>query len=369
MTNILKKNSESSLKKGITLLLLAAISTFAVFMGTYWSNERQEQITPPIPIESSASLIHVGSNDSFATTQDGILAGRFVLDYLENKQPDAAQKAIKLYDRLIPVENYGGEYSALQWFCQYLLASPQQQETFLANKFVANFYNFFAEDDFARLKEYLQRKYKLKEFADTDTEAGEHRLAVLEDTILFNNPRREEWEKSSKFMNILQLKPGQTVADIGSGPGYYTYQFSQLVGDNGKVYAIDTVKDHLDYINNFSQENNLENIETVHTSGETIGRQPKEVDLAFMCSLYHNIYALSKDNDRDSFVNSIKNALKPNGTLVVVDNALVVDNQLPYHGPYIAKELIIGQLKYYGFHLVKDYGFVPQRYILYFQKD
>ena len=170
-------------------------------------------------------------------------------------------------------------------------------------------------------------------------------------------------------MNILDLKPGQKIADIGSGPGYYTHQFSQLVGDTGKVYAIDTVKDHLNYIENFSQQNSIANIETVHTSGETIGLQPKQVDLAFMCSLYHNIYGFSKESDRDSFVMSIKNALKPNGNLVIVDNALVVGDQLPYHGPYIAKELIIAQLKYYGFHLVKDYGFVPQRYILVFQKD
>ncbi len=369
MTNILKKNQESSFKRGITLLVLAAISTLFVLIGAYWSNAWQQRASPSIKIESSSSLIHVGSNDSFATTQDGILAGKLVFNFLENKDTNTAQKAIKLYDKLIPVENYGGEYSALQWFCQYLLASPTEQATFFPNKFVANFYDFFAENDFARLKEYLQRKYKLATFPDDNTEKGDIRLAVLEDTILFNNPRREEWEKSSKFINVLDLKPGQRIADIGSGPGYYTSQFSQLVGDQGKVYAIDTVKDHLEYIENFSQANGIENIETVHTSGETIGIQSKQIDVAFMCSLYHNIYALSKENDRDSFVTSIKNSLKPNGTLVVVDNALTNDDQLPYHGPYIAKELIVAQFKYYGFHLVKDYGFVPQRYVLVFQKD
>jgi hypothetical protein len=53
---------------------------------------------------------------------------------------------------------------------------------------------------------------------------------------------------------------------------------------------------------------------------------------------------------------------------VIVDNAVVQNGQLPYHGPHIAKELVIGQLYYYGFDLTEQYQFIPQRYVLVFKK-
>jgi hypothetical protein len=87
-----------------------------------------------------------------------------------------------------------------------------------------------------------------------------------------------------------------------------------------------------------------------------------------MCSLYHIIYTTLTEEVKDRFVNSLKTALKPDGRLVIVDNAVVTQGTLPYHGPHIAKELIIGQLYYYGFDLAEQYQFIPQRYVLVFKK-
>ncbi|MDJ0732582.1 MAG: class I SAM-dependent methyltransferase [Nostocaceae cyanobacterium] len=368
MSQIIRSRKTERTLLWVVLTIVAAI--FAVFLYTFnpWTTQWRNHSSDWVQITSKKSIIHVGSNDSFATTQDGIMAGKLVLDFLENKQPDSGKAAIEIYNRIIPRENYGGEYSALQWFCEYLLAGEKDKQKYLSDKFVASFYDFFAEKNFARLKEYIKRKYKLETFADQDTQVGENRKAFLEDFILFNNPRREEWEKTSKVINSLNLKPGQSIADIGSGPGYYTFKFSQLVGKKGRIFAIDTVQKHLNYVNQLSQKYGINNVKTVKTGGDTIGLDANQVDLAFMCSLYHNIYGMSTDYDIDNFVNSIKNSLKKNGKLIVVDNGLVKDSELPYHGPYIAKELIIAQLKNYGFKFVKDYAFIPQRYVLVFQK-
>jgi hypothetical protein len=85
-------------------------------------------------------------------------------------------------------------------------------------------------------------------------------------------------------------------------------------------------------------------------------------------SLYHIIYTTSTGEVKDRFTAGLKDALKPDGRLVIVDNAVIRDGQLPYHGPHIAKELVIGQLYYYGFDLVEQYQFIPQRYVLVFKK-
>jgi len=325
-------------------------------------------LTPRVAITSPMSLIHVGSNDSFAITPDGIKAGRYILEMLVSGSQEAAQKAIEIYDQIIPRENYGGEYSALRWFAELFLMPDQEKQKALQDPFVASFYDFFAENNFANLKEYVQRKYLLQQYPDQLTEAGRNRAAFLEDFILFNNPTREAWEQTSKALSVIPISPVQTIADIGSGPGYYSTRFSQKVGAKWRVYSIDTVQAHLDYINRYIQRQNITNITTINSyPGTTIGLQGKQVDVAFMCSLYHNIYGMSTAPDRDSFVQSIKAALKPGGTLVLVDNGLVEPGQLPYHGPYVAKELVIHQLRFYGFKLKREYAFIPQRYVLIFE--
>jgi ubiquinone/menaquinone biosynthesis C-methylase UbiE len=352
------------------LAILAAILVILLYQVTPLGNGGRARSQEWIHVTSNASLVHVGSNDSFASTKEGTQAAKFVLDFLKTNNPQSAKSALKTYDLLIPVENYGGEYTTLKWFVQTLLLSDKEREKILSDKFVANFYQFFTENDFARLKEYLERKYDIVKYSDRGTTSGEERKVVLEDTILFNNPTREDWEKTSKILKFIHLKPGQTVADIGSGPGYFSTKFSQMVGEKGKIYAIDTVQQHLDYINNYTKKSGINNIQTVKTEGDTIGfPENRQVDMAFMCSLYHNVYGMSKTDERNRFIESIYKAVNKDGTLIVIDNALVKDSELPYHGPYIAKELIIAQLKYYGFRYVKDEFPVPQRYVLMFKKD
>lgn len=347
--------------------LAIATAVLGFFLGSKTSLFQSQ--TNSVPITARESLIHVGSNDTFPPTQEGIQAAKLVLNFLETKNPASAQTAVQIYDRIILKENYGGEYTALQWFGQYLLASEAEKPKFLADNYVKSFYEFFADNNFARLKEYIKRKYALVKFQDKDPQTGLARLAFLEDSILFNNPRREEWEKTSKIMSVVDLKPGMAIADIGSGPGYYTFRFSKLVGDKGKVFAIDTVQNHLNYIKQTAEKYGVRNVVTVNNDpGNTIKLSENQVDMAFMCSLYHNIYAQSREKDRHEFVENIVRSLKKDGTLIVVDNALVPETELPYHGPYIAKELIIGQFKYYNLKLVAQYSFIPQRYVLIFKK-
>jgi ubiquinone/menaquinone biosynthesis C-methylase UbiE len=318
-------------------------------------------------VTSRASLIHLGSLDSFDITEGGTQAGSLLFDCLGTKNPESAREAAAIYERIIPSENFGGEYTALQWLCEFFFASKSDQKKMLADPVTAAWYKYLAQDNFEPLKDYLKKKYHLLEWKDRRTPKSEPKFRFLEDFLLFNNPRRERWEKTSKILEVLGLKKGDVVADIGCGPGYYSFKFAELVGPSGYVYAEDINKQHIEYVGKLIKELGVKNIETVlPKEGEDL-RLARKADLAFLCSLYHNIYALDTDGDRDKFVAILKNNLKPDGTLVVVDNGLVEETKMPYHGPHIARELIINQLWYYGFRLVKSYQFIPQRYVLVFK--
>jgi ubiquinone/menaquinone biosynthesis C-methylase UbiE len=359
----MEKASVKVFRAAMVFLLTVAVISFG---NVGYAAQKSKDVT--IKISSKKSLVNMQSIDSTSLTDDGIKAAKLVMDYLTTKNIESARQALAIYDKIIPKENYGGDYTALQWILEYMLAPEAEKPKFMTDKTFESYYSFFADNDFSQLKEYLNRKYKLAEIKDIDPAEGMKRRAFLEDFILFNNPKRELWEKSSAMIKALKLKPGMKIADIGSGPGYFTYKFSRLVGDKGKVFAIDNVQEHLDYIKGFTSKNAMNNVQTVLTTDHTIGMANEKVDVAWICSLYHIIYVAYKEEAKDQFVESIKKVLKKGGILYVADNGLVPDGVLPYHAPYIDKNLIIGQMQQYGFKYLKEYQFIPQRYILKFQK-
>ena len=320
-----------------------------------------------INVTSKSSLIHLGSLDSFDVTAGGKEAARNILDFLEKGDRAAAKNAITIYARIIPDENFGGEYTALQWLLECELAPEQvRNEEFLVDPFVRSFHDHLAANGWKFFREFIRSKYHLDEIpgAKVDPEAST-RSRFMEDFILFANPRRESWEKTSKMIASLELKPGEKVADIGSGPGYFSFQFAKLVGPEGKVYAIDNNDDHLVYLKKVIAALHVPNVTPVMPREGNIG-VPEKVDLVYMCSLYHNLYAIMTDEERAELIDSVKAVMKPGARFVLADNG-PVDGKLPYHGPYIARDLIIQQFSHLGFELVGTHQFIPQRYMLVFK--
>jgi ubiquinone/menaquinone biosynthesis C-methylase UbiE len=322
-----------------------------------------------VDVSCEDAILHLGSIDSFDVSEGGIAAAKIMLRAVENKDRKAALEAIDIYHKLIPDENFGGEYTALQWICRYLTADDNERHEMLKDPQVDAFHRFISDNDYANLKEYLNRKYHLAKYGDEDTIQAHQKEASLEDFILFNNPARESWEKTQMMLDSLGISKGMTIADIGSGPGYFTLMFSNKVGPDGKVHAIEVNPDHIKYIRETANRLGIKNIAPVQSKATDISLGDIKVDMAYMCSLYHIIYTVFEEKQRADFINGIKKALKPGGRLVIVDNGPVADDRLPYHGPYIARELIVGQLKHYGFKLIDTKQFIPQRYILTFVVD
>lgn len=349
-----------SQRAGVLFLTLTAVSLA-------WAARCPAQDERGIAVDSTASVVHLGSIDSFDITEGGKSAARLLLEAIKDGNQKAAAEASRMYGEMIPRENFGGEYTALQWFCDYLAAPEDERKNMLSDPMSAEFFAFLGGNNYELLREFLCRKYRLEQFGDENTFHGVRREAFLQDYVLFNNPRREVWEKSSKFVDALQLQEGNTVVDVGCGPGYYSMLFAKKVGDTGKVYAIDMNEVHVTYLADLVKRLGLKNVTVARSSLESIGSLKSAADVVWACSLYHIMYVLASQSEFETFIESIKQTLKPSGRLVIVDNALVKDKDLPYHGPYIAKELIIEQLAYCGFKLVATHQFIPQRYMLVFE--
>ncbi|NQZ00285.1 MAG: methyltransferase domain-containing protein [Bdellovibrionales bacterium] len=78
----------------------------------------------------------------------------------------------------------------------------------------------------------------------------------------FNDTAREKWQNPNGIIEVMGVKPGETVAEIGAGTGYMLPFLSKAVGENGKVYAIDVEQPLIDYMNKYSDQKGLKNVET-----------------------------------------------------------------------------------------------------------
>ena len=186
----------------------------------------------------------------------------------------------------------------------------------------------------------------------------------LEDMIMFTNPRRNDWENSMGIVRHIGLQPGDKVADIGCGFGFYSYLFSTEIGPGGKVYAVDTSEPYIQYLKRFVEKHQITNIQPIVSSTSDIMVEDT-LDVAFICSVYHIIYGWSREIDRAAFINSIKKALRKDGLLVIADNSFMNGQEL--NNCYLNYELAIVQLGYYGFQFQEYVQITPQRYLLIFK--
>ena len=134
-------------------------------------------------IEDQQSLIHLGSLDSFDITEGGTDAAKAILSYFDNGKKKELEKAISIYEEIIPNENFGGEYTALEWLCRFFLAPEPAQKDLLAQPFTKAFYEMMSQDDFKNLKLYLQYKYHIKEYGPGDNTEIKAQMRFLEDFI------------------------------------------------------------------------------------------------------------------------------------------------------------------------------------------
>jgi ubiquinone/menaquinone biosynthesis C-methylase UbiE len=345
-------------------------------------------------------------------SKEGHEAAADFYEALETGDLEKAKTAQSEFLALAAKESFGNEYLAFVWFCDYLMAPAGKREGLLRDPLTRAYFDYLGSEDFKTLKLYLRSGFGVqadgapqeektrpepvkglrvlfgltpdrittetqpkKENATKDLPpvpepipgVTQEDVAFWRDFILFNNPLRPVWERTDALMSALRIRPGEEIADIGCGPGFFAVQFSKLSGPDGKIYAIDTNKRHLDFLEGFTKEEEIKNIELVHSKFDDVSIPENSVDRAFMCSLYGVIYLVSTEPVKDRFVISIIRCLKPGGKLAIVDNnAVVPPGVVPYHGSRIEPSLVIAQLEHYGFRLLSQKQIIPQRYVLEF---
>ena len=178
-----------------------------------------------------------------------------------------------------------------------------------------------------------------------------------------DSEERDQHQKPRQVIDALNLKPGLTVADLGSGSGYFTRRFIEAVTETGKVYAVDVEPEMLKYA-----EESIIHMHRSYTAEFILARpdSPKlpyeSVDLLFVCNTYHHL------SDRTKYFSDAKSSLKPGGRIAIID--FYHDERSGELGfpkrHLVSRETVIAELTDAGYTLLREHQFLPKQYFLEF---
>jgi ubiquinone/menaquinone biosynthesis C-methylase UbiE len=126
-------------------------------------------------------------------------------------------------------------------------------------------------------------------------------------------PEREKEEQPKKLLKALKLEPGMKIADIGAGSGFHVFRMAPVVGDKGKIFAVDIQPEMLAIIKAKMKKGKVGNVETI-LGVEADPKLPDgQIDLILMVDVYHE-FAFPYE-----MTQKLIKALKPGGRLAFVE--------------------------------------------------
>lgn len=181
----------------------------------------------------------------------------------------------------------------------------------------------------------------------------------------FETEGREVFEKRLAIVDAAAPKLGQTIADVGAGTGLFTRLFAARVGPQGRVYAVDIARSFVEGNLQRARQAKLQNVVGI-ISTQTDTRLPENaVDLAFVSDAYHHF------EDPPAMLASIRRALKPGGTLVVIDFERVPGVSPDWILKHVrgGKEDFRREIEAAGFRFRDEVKLMRENYFLRFTRD
>jgi ubiquinone/menaquinone biosynthesis C-methylase UbiE len=129
----------------------------------------------------------------------------------------------------------------------------------------------------------------------------------------FDGPERDAWQRPEHVVQLMDLKPGHTVADLGAGTGYFVGPVARAVGKSGRVLALDVEPNMVEYIRRRAAKSGWSNVEARVVPTDDPRLAPGSVDRVLIVNTWHHI------DNRPQYTKRLAAALRPKGAVYVVD--------------------------------------------------
>lgn len=180
---------------------------------------------------------------------------------------------------------------------------------------------------------------------------------------MFNKKASDPKNKPDQIIEAIALKPGQSIADIGAGGGYFSLRFAEIVKEEGRVYAVDAKPEFLEYVKNSAKERGLNNIMPILVKEDRLNLPKKSLDFIFMRNVTHHI------PNRVKYFRNLKDFLKSDGRIVIIEYKK--GKFFTFRGLFghdIPKEVIKQEMEEAGYLLEKEFDFLPEQHFVIYLK-
>jgi predicted methyltransferase len=178
------------------------------------------------------------------------------------------------------------------------------------------------------------------------------------DLSIFENKDRDEKLQVQRVMDILGIKEGANVADIGAGSGWFTVRAAKRVGGTGIVYAVDINPEAIAYINRRTQQDSIGNVHAVLSQEDDPTLPKNSVDSVLLLKTYHEVA------HPVLLLQNLRGSLRNGARVGVIDRNGKGDD----HG--VSRDVVIQEAAQAGYQLQEQYDFVKgdgQDYFLVFR--
>ena len=170
-------------------------------------------------------------------------------------------------------------------------------------------------------------------------------------------PRRQKWQKPAAVVRALRLRRGQVIAEVGSGPGYFTPRLARAVGPSGHVYALDPEPAVLDVMRKRIKQAGVRNVTPVLSRDDDPLLPAGRCDLAVIINVYHHMHG------GPAFLRRLVSRLARGARVINVD----WDETSEFGPPprrRVPRARFLRDARRAGLRLVAERSFLPHQYFL-----
>jgi SAM-dependent methyltransferase len=141
----------------------------------------------------------------------------------------------------------------------------------------------------------------------------ERPVADIVSPIWHDEQERDAAGEIQQVVELLGIRPGMTVADVGAGSGYYVLRLAPIVGLAGRIYAEDVVPDYLSKLRKRVRDLGLQNVVVARGEPHDPRLPARSLDAAILVHMYHEIA------QPFGLLYNLAGALKPDARVGIVD--------------------------------------------------
>ncbi len=175
-------------------------------------------------------------------------------------------------------------------------------------------------------------------------------------------PEREDEEQPQRVIDALEIRKGQTVADLGAGSGYFSFRMASKVGSEGKILAVDIQEAMLNVVRQRAKREGLSNVVAVRSTESDSKLPAASVDLLLMVDVYHELEYPYE------VMQSVVKALKPGGRVALVEYRKEDPRVMIKEVHKMAETQIIKEMAAVGLKHVKTIRTLPIQHLAIFSK-